>query len=234
MQFRVKLFAALAQRAAARELCVELPKNLTVSELALTISQMRPELADLVGNARFAVNREFVTGDRILGPGDEIALIPPVSGGAPMTEHGEAKETGGRLYSITEEPLSADRLAALVVNPHAGAVTVFCGTVREFTRGRRTVHLEYEAYREMAEKTLEQIGREISEKWPGAVPAIHHRVGRLEISEISVIIAVATPHRAESFEAARYAIERIKQIVPIWKKEVWEDGESWVGSQIYS
>lgn len=232
LEIRVKLFAALAHRARTRDLDVELPKGSTVSDLTQAISRNWPELADLIGVVNVAVNHQFVSGDQVLHPSDEIALIPPVSGGS--TENTGTPGFGGRLFAITEEPLSADRLVQMVVNPHTGATLAFCGTVREFTRGRRTVHLEYEAYREMAERMLEQIGQEIGEKWPGTLTAIHHRVGKLEISELSVVIAVATPHRAESFEAGRYAIERIKQIVPIWKKEVWEDGETWVGSQTYN
>ncbi len=220
MNLKVKLFAGLAQRAKTRELSVELPKGSTVMDLTQAISHQWPDLADLIGVVNVAVNHQFAGGDQLLHAGDEIALIPPVSGGS------------DQLFAITDQPLSADRMIEMVVNPYAGAAVAFCGTVREFTRGRRTVHLEYEAYREMAEKMLEQIGQEIAGKWPGTVAAIHHRVGKLEISEISVVIAVATPHRAESFEAGRYAIERIKQMVPIWKKEVWEDGETWVGSQV--
>ncbi|MCM3760266.1 molybdenum cofactor biosynthesis protein MoaE [Alkalihalobacillus oceani] len=135
------------------------------------------------------------------------------------------------LFEITAEPISIEAVVAKVVHPNAGAVNTFIGTVRELTKGKRTLYLIYEAYEAMAVKQLQKVGAEIKEKWPGAEVAISHRVGRLDISDIAVVIAVATPHRAESFEASRYAIERIKEIVPIWKKEHWEDGEFWVGDQ---
>ena len=114
----------------------------------------------------------------------------------------------------------------------AGAITTFIGTVRELTKGKRTLFLIYEAYEAMAVKKLEQIGAEIEERWQGTKVAITHRVGRLEITDVAVVIAVSTPHRADSYEANRYAIERIKEIVPIWKKEHWENGEEWMGNQL--
>lgn len=114
----------------------------------------------------------------------------------------------------------------------AGAITTFIGTVREWTNGKKTLYLEYEAYVPMAVKMLSQIGEEISGKWPGATAAITHRIGRLDISEAAVVIAVSSPHRKAAYEANEYAIERIKQIVPIWKKEHWENGESWIGDQL--
>jgi len=137
-----------------------------------------------------------------------------------------------KLFLITKEPLNIEEITKKVVRVEAGAITTFTGTVREFTKGKRTLYLEYDAYIPMAEKKLAQIGEEISEKWPDAKTAISHRIGRLEISEIAVVIAVSTPHRKDAYEANEYAIERIKQIVPIWKKEHWEDGELWIGDQL--
>lgn len=219
----VKLFAAAADAAGRRVLEGDWA-GLTTEQLMQHLQQEYPGLARLTPVLSIAVNREYAPGDRVLNDGDEVALIPPVSGGA---EDG----AGRPLFEVTTAPLSADEVAARVTNPHSGATVVFVGTVREWTNGRRTVHLEYEAYAEMAVGQMEQIGREIAERWPGARVAIVHRVGRLAITEASVVIAVATPHRADAFEACRHAIERLKQIVPIWKKEVWEDGEEWVGSQ---
>ncbi|HEY4553447.1 MAG TPA: molybdenum cofactor biosynthesis protein MoaE [Bacillaceae bacterium] len=132
---------------------------------------------------------------------------------------------------ITREPIRVDELYQKVVRREAGAVTLFVGTVRELTHGKRTLFLEYEAYEAMALKKLEQIAAEMGERWPGVQTAITHRIGRLDISDIAVAIAVSSPHRPEAYEANRYAIERIKEIVPIWKKEHWEDGEEWVGNQ---
>lgn len=135
-------------------------------------------------------------------------------------------------YEIVNEPINVQTVIDKVVDRDAGAINTFIGTVRETTRGRKTLYLVYEAYESMAVKKLEQIGREIEERWNDAKVAISHRVGRLEITDVAVAIAVSTPHRADSYEASRYAIERIKEMVPIWKKEHWEDGEEWIGDQL--
>lgn len=132
---------------------------------------------------------------------------------------------------ITREPIKIEDVYQKVVRREAGAVTTFVGTVRELTHGRKTLFLEYEAYEAMAVKKLDQIVAEMTERWPGVQAAITHRIGHLEISDIAVAIAVSSPHRPEAYEANRYAIERIKEIVPIWKKEHWEDGEEWIGNQ---
>lgn len=136
------------------------------------------------------------------------------------------------LFEIVEEPISVEEIANKVIRNEAGAVTTFIGTVREFTHGKRTLSLEYQAYTKMAVKMLEQIGKEINERWDSSKVAITHRIGKLEISEIAVVIAVSTPHRKDAYEANEYAIERIKQIVPIWKKEIWENGQEWIGDQL--
>lgn len=132
---------------------------------------------------------------------------------------------------ITSEPIEISDVIAKVVRPEAGAVNTFIGTVREFTKGKQTLYLEYQAYVSMAEKKLEEICTEIDQKWENTKTAIAHRTGRLDISDVAVVIAVSTPHRKDAFEASRYAIERIKEIVPIWKKEHWEDGDLWIGDQ---
>jgi molybdopterin synthase catalytic subunit len=134
-------------------------------------------------------------------------------------------------YEISKDPINTQEVINKVVQREAGAITTFIGTVRELTHGKKTLFLIYEAYEAMAVKKLEQIGREIEGKWKGSKVAITHRVGRLEITDIAVVIAVSTPHRADAYEANRYAIERIKEIVPIWKKEHWDDGEEWIGNQ---
>jgi molybdopterin synthase catalytic subunit len=136
------------------------------------------------------------------------------------------------LFEIVDEPIKVEEIVKKVERREAGAVTTFIGTVREWTKGRRTLSLEYQAYASMAVKMLEQIGDEVKEKWPTAQTAISHRVGHLEIADIAVVIAVSSPHRKIAYETNEYAIERIKQIVPIWKKEHWEDGETWIGDQL--
>ena len=136
------------------------------------------------------------------------------------------------LFEIVEEPIEVEAVIKKVERREAGAITTFIGTVREWTKGRRTVYLKYQAYVPMAVKMLAKIGEEINEKWPNTEVAISHRIGHLDISDIAVVIAVSSPHRKAAYEANEYAIERIKQIVPIWKKEHWEDGETWIGDQL--
>ncbi len=136
------------------------------------------------------------------------------------------------LYEITENPIQTEDVIQKVESRNAGAITVFIGTVREMTNGKRTLYLEYQAYKSMAEKKLNEIGNEIEKKWPNTKVAITHRIGRLEISDIAVVIAISSPHRNNAYDANRYAIERIKEMVPIWKKEVWDDGEMWIGDQL--
>ncbi|WP_166001434.1 molybdenum cofactor biosynthesis protein MoaE [Bacillus sp. Cs-700] len=135
-------------------------------------------------------------------------------------------------YKITSEEIDINQVIASVIRPEAGAINTFIGTVREFTGEKQTVSLQYEAYPSMAEKQLKRIGIEIREQWPNVQTSIVHRIGKLAISDIAVVIAVASPHRAESYEASRFAIERIKEIVPIWKKEYWTDGQEWIGDQL--
>ena len=136
------------------------------------------------------------------------------------------------LFVITDQPIRVDEVTKKVESRNAGAITVFIGTVRELTKGKKTLHLEYQAYPAMAIKMFQQISKEIKGKWPEADIAITHRTGRLEISDIAVVIAVSSPHRKIGYEANEYAIDRIKQIVPIWKKEFWEDGTAWIGDQL--
>lgn len=135
-------------------------------------------------------------------------------------------------FWLTSEAIDINDVIAKVVRPEAGAISTFTGIVREFTKGKRTLYLEYQAYAVMAEKMLATIGKEIDAKWKDTRTAIVHRTGRLEISEVAVAIAVSTPHRKDAFKASSYAIERIKEIVPIWKKEHWEDGTLWIGDQL--
>ncbi|WP_397537171.1 molybdenum cofactor biosynthesis protein MoaE [Rummeliibacillus pycnus] len=137
-----------------------------------------------------------------------------------------------KLFVITDQPIRVEEVTKKVESRNAGAITVFIGTVRELTKGKKTLHLEYQAYPSMAIKMFQQIEKEIKEKWPEAHLAITHRTGRLEISDIAVVIAVSSPHRKIAYEANEYVIDRIKQIVPIWKKEFWEDGTAWIGDQL--
>ncbi|HEY4600517.1 MAG TPA: molybdenum cofactor biosynthesis protein MoaE [Cerasibacillus sp.] len=134
-------------------------------------------------------------------------------------------------FEIVTEPIDVQPYIDYVLHPHQGAVTVFTGHVREWTHGVRTLYLSYEAYVPMAEKKMAEIGAEMEKKWPGIKVAIVHRIGELHISDIAVLIAVSSPHRKAAYEANEYAIDRIKEVVPIWKKEIWETGEQWIGAQ---
>ena len=135
------------------------------------------------------------------------------------------------LFEVTRDPIDSQDLQNDLVRDAVGAVVTFLGVVRKFSKGKTVVRLEYDAYDEMAVKKLREIGQEMRERWPIEDVAIRHRVGRMEIGEVSLVVVVVSAHRADAFAAAQYAVDRIKQIVPVWKKEVFEDGEVWVGAQ---
>jgi MoaE-MoaD fusion protein len=206
MPVTVKLFAGLRERAgwSSREI-----EAATVGEVwaALRLGE-EPE------GLLYAVNREYARRDRELREGDEVALIPPVSGGT---------------FRVTTEPLSIEAVAAEVEDERAGGIATFTGTVRRQSRGREVLHLDYEAYTEMAEDVMAQLAAELRDRHDLCAVAIHHRVGRLEIGEASVVIAVSAPHRHEALAACREAIDRLKETVPLWKKEIYEGGEEWLG-----
>jgi len=178
-----------------------------------------PALRPLLPSLKIAVNHEYVDAERILTEEDEVALIPPVSGGVDV-------------FEIVGSPLSLDALATAVGRTTSGAIATFLGVVRGRSRGREVSYLEYDAYPEMALAKMRQIGEEIRARWPVDCVAIVHRVGRLEVGDASVAIAVSSPHRREALQACAHAIERLKEIVPIWKKEVWTDGAEWIGSTV--
>ncbi|PZN12639.1 MAG: molybdopterin converting factor subunit 1 [Bacillota bacterium] len=221
---RVRLFAAVAERWGERELQLAVPPGATAATVVEYLRARRPEMAQLLDACRLAVNGRYAEPGQPVRGGDEVALIPPVSGGAP-----ERREGGGRFF-VTDRPLSLDELFRHVARPEHGAVVLFVGITRRFTGDRETRYLEYEAYAEMAAGELARIGAEAEERWPGARLAIGHRVGRVDIGEASVVIAAAAPHRPDAFAAARYAIEELKRRAPIWKKEHYVDGSvEWVG-----
>lgn len=140
--------------------------------------------------------------------------------------------TAKKMFIIQDEAIDAESVRQKVMDRNAGAITLFIGTVREMTKGKKTLSLQYEAYPAMAEKMLAQVGAEVEAQWPSTKIAVSHRIGHLTISDIAVVIAVSSPHRKIAYEANEFAIDRIKQIVPIWKKEHWEDGTEWIGDQL--
>jgi MoaE-MoaD fusion protein len=209
------LFFAAARDAAGAAREVLDPPPATVGALRAALAARRPGLARLLPRCRLAVDQEFAPDDAPLADGAEVAVVPPVAGGAPC-------------FRVTAEPLSLDEVVAAVAGPGRGGVVTFTGNVRGETRGRRVVRLEYEAYGPMAERTLARIGAEVGAAH-GAEVAVVHRVGVLQPGEAAVVIACAAPHRSPAFRACQEVLERLKKDVPIWKREVFEDGSEWVG-----
>jgi molybdopterin synthase catalytic subunit len=215
---RARLFARLREQAGTETERLELPAGSSLADAYDTLRLRHPTLPERSG-VRAALNFEFNDWTAKVADGDEVAFIPPVSGGA----HGV-----GVLFELTMDPLDARRLEAAVAHKSAGAICTFTGVVRDSSRGRSVTHLEYEAYAEMAVAQMRKIGDEIAERWPEARVAMAHRTGRLEIGEASVVVAVSCPHRAEAIAACKWGIDRLKESVPIWKKEHAADGTYWI------
>ncbi len=215
MRVRVLLFAGLREAVGQKQLELELPADATLAELLTRIERDHAVLARYRGRLLVTVNEERAPSETQLGEGDEVALLPPVSGGA------ERAWVDVRL-------LSMDALLAEVSGPAMGGVVTFTGIVRNQARGAEIDHLEYEAYAPMAEKEMRKIVDAVTGRWPQVKLALSHRVGRLAIGEAAVMIAAAAPHRAEAFEACRFAIDTLKKTVPIWKKEFATSGAYWV------
>jgi molybdopterin synthase catalytic subunit len=205
----VRLFAGLRERAGTSERELDLPDGATVAEVWPALG-----LGDEPAGLLYAVNRAYADRDRVLVEGDEVALIPPVSGGS---------------FRLSAAPLSLDAAVDEVRHDRAGAIATFLGTTRIQSRGRVVTHLEYEAYEEMAEMTMTEIAENLRVKYELCAVAITHRLGRVGIGETSVAIAVSAPHRHDALAACREAIDTLKEQVPLWKKEVYEGGEQWIG-----
>lgn len=219
MEVVVRYFAIVREIVGRSVERLQLSENATAGEVFDGLVGEHPRLKRLKPVTMLMVNKVYVTEDHKLRDGDELALIPPVSGGA------QAR------FRVQSEPLDPRFIESLVAHPGAGAIATFIGTVRDHGRDRAVTHLEYEAYAPAAELTLAEIGEEIRERWGVDHVAITHRVGTLAVGEASVVISVASAHRDAAFEACRYAIERIKEIVPVWKKEHYADGAVWLGSE---
>ena len=209
MRVTVRLFAGLRERAGTGLRELDLADGAQARDVwgALGLDEEPPGLL-------YAVNKRYAEPGHPLADGDEIALIPPVSGGS---------------FRLTEEPISLEAVVAEVADEHAGAIATFTGTTRLHSRGRTVLHLDYEAYPGMAERVMEEIATALREKYELCAIAITHRVGRVAIGETSVAIAVSAPHRREALAACAEAIDELKERVPLWKKEVYEGGEEWIG-----
>lgn len=221
VKIKVRLFASYREAVGASQ--VELPLHDDADGAALWAALVAryPGLGTLPPPSGYAIDDEYVSGNRPLRGAGEVALIPPVSGG----------DDPAIVVELTAGPISTDRILRAVADPRAGAVVLFLGVVRDNARGRRVDHLIYEAYEALARRELERIAATVTQRWPVTRIAIVHRTGRLGVGEPSVAVAVSAPHRGEAFEAGRYTIDTLKQTVPIWKKEVWEGGAAWIGAE---
>jgi MoaE-MoaD fusion protein len=204
----VRLFAGLRERAGFGERMLELTDDARLADVWPALGLEEP------GGVLYAVNREYASAGSSLADGDEVALIPPVSGGA---------------FRLSEDPLNLAAVVAEVADERAGAIATFLGTTRVESRARTVQHLDYEAYEGMAEQVMTAIAGELRERYDLCAIAIHHRTGRVSIGETSVVIAVSAPHRQDALAACKDAIDTLKERVPLWKKEVYEGGEEWIG-----
>jgi molybdopterin converting factor subunit 1 len=221
----VRLFASYREAAGVGHLELDLQPGATAKDAIAEIARRHP----LISEGRSVViakNREYVAADEPLADGDEIALIPPVSGGSDVG--GRGTEVTTSLVRIMSTPLSVDDAIAAASERAWGGIVVFLGTVRESSRGKRVTHLEYEAYAEMAEAKMREIAKALEHKYGPCRIVLHHRIGDLAIGEIAVIVVAGAPHRDAAFKAAREAIDELKTVVPIWKKEYAEDGAVWI------
>jgi molybdopterin synthase catalytic subunit len=239
IQIKVLPFGVLKDWFGGEAISAELPEGATVAgllKLLLNSPELTAGLGDLKSFAAnqaqalrgiaVSVNAEYAAPAHVLRDGDEVGLLPPVSGGAPTeVEH------PGRTTKLTREPIDAESLAAAAKRGEDGAVVVFDGMVRNNTRGRQTLYLDYEAYEEMAEKRLEALAVEARTRFAVRHVTIVHRLGRLAVGETSVLIVVASAHRAAAFEACRWLIDTLKKTVPIWKKETFTDGVVWAAGE---
>ena len=212
------LFARLREQAGGDRFALELPGGSTVADAYAELRRFHPALEARRDSVRAALNQEFAGWDDPLAEGDEVAFIPPVSGGGEV----------GVQFELTDQPLDSRRLEAAVARSGAGAICTFTGVVRDNSRGHETTRLEYQAYPGMAESQMRAIAAEIAERWPEARVAMAHRTGVLEIGEASVVVSVSSPHREDAIAACKWGIDRLKETVPVWKKEFFAGGEVWI------
>jgi molybdopterin converting factor subunit 1 len=217
MKVSVHLFANLHELVGERNFALELHDGATIADLRERLALQYPAVIPHLDTLVCAVDDEYVPRDHALHNGDDVALIPPVSGGS------------GGPFRVTTDRIDPNELLAAVANPTAGAIVLFHGVARNNSEGRRVIALEYDAHTPLAEKKLREVGEAVRRRWPITGIAILHRIGHLEIGETSLLVAISSPHREQAFEASQYAVDWIKQIVPVWKKEIWEDGSGeWV------
>ncbi|HZU23624.1 MAG TPA: molybdenum cofactor biosynthesis protein MoaE, partial [Terriglobales bacterium] len=219
VRVRVLFFGILRDLLGSEAEEVRLPEGATLRDLLARYQGPGSRLDRLAASLALAINQEYAAPGEVLRDGDEVALLPPVSGGASTL----AQAAGAGACLLTTDPLSSQALAEEMQRPEDGAIVVFEGVVRNHTRERRTLFLVYEAYRSMAVSQMQSLVAEAQQKFAIRDAAIHHRLGRLEIGDASVVIVVASAHRAAAFDACRWLIDNLKRTVPIWKKEHFED-----------
>jgi len=229
VQVKLLFFASLKDIVGSRQLDLDVPSGATVNDLLERLESRYPGLRRYRSIVLTSLNEEYVDRHAVVSDGDEVALFPPVSGGS--SSGPVLSERPREIYRLTREAIDAHEIAELILRPEDGALCVFEGVVRNNSKGKATRYLEYEAYETMALKTMEEIGEFVRNAWDIGCVAIIHRLGHMDIGETSVAIIITSPHRKASFDACEYAIDRLKKIVPIWKKEFFEDGEVWVEEQ---
>ena len=226
MTITLKLFGSLREAFGESTLSVELAEGACVADLRDWLAKQNPLVGKLGDRLAVSINLEIAPSDAVLHDGDEVALLPPVAGGDGT--RGTQATSATRRCTISDVALDEAEVVSRVDGPDVGGVVSFVGNVRDHARGHAIEFLEYEAYPEMAEREMEKIADEAAEEWPGTRVAIAHRVGRLEIGDAAVVVVAVSAHRAEAFLACRFAIDTLKQRVPIWKREVAKDGAYWV------
>jgi MoaE-MoaD fusion protein len=222
ISIKVLFFGAARDAVGTAEMELFLSGAGTTANALERLKEQYPKLDRFGRSLLLAVNQEYARGETRLNDGDELAVFPPVSGGATQLT------TDSGFFELTVDPIDIGEVARRVVRPECGATVTLDGYAREWTRGRRTLYLVYEAYEPMALQEMQRLGREAHDRLDIAYTGIVHRTGRLEIGETSVVISVGAPHRKAAFEACEWAIRELKRTVPIWKKEVFEGGEVWV------
>lgn len=225
MRIRVLFFGQLKDVVGRSEDAIEMPAGSRLETVLAYYTSQFPRLREMAASIAMACNQEFSEPDAGLKEGDEVALMPPVSGGSLLPV---VREGAGCYFAVTADPIDSSELRRRIQKNGDGALLTFEGVVRDNSKGRKTRYLDYECYVPLALKTIEEIGREVLERFDVRGIAIVHRVGRLEIREISLSIVVASAHRRAAYEASLEAIDTVKKRVPVWKKEHFEDGEVWV------
>jgi MoaE-MoaD fusion protein len=230
MQIRLLFFASLKDIVGSRQIQFEVPAGSRVADVLTHLEATYPRIKDYRPVLLTAVNEEYVDHSAAVHDGDEVAIFPPVSGGDVTSEPSVVRRPG-ELYEITREPIDAQKVSRRLLQGEDGAICIFEGVVRNNSKGKRTLHLVYEGYESMALKKLEEIGLFIRQAWDVDGVALVHRLGHMDIGETSVAVIVTSAHRRAAFDACHYAIDKLKKVVPIWKKEFFEDGEIWIEGQ---